>query len=143
MKALTIRQPWASQIMAGGKTVENRTWKPSEATLARLPRRIAVHSAKNYAGGIAPALMDGPRGAVLGTVEIVAVHSAWTVGNLERRCCDEPGAEHHVSIPSPGAALWHWVLRDPIRLTVPVECPGRQGLWEVPEPIERLLAGGR
>lgn len=42
MKALSIRQPWASLIMAGVKPVENRTW-PS-----KYRGRLAIHAAKAW-----------------------------------------------------------------------------------------------
>jgi len=42
MKALSIRQPWASLIMAGIKPVENRTWKTN------FRGRIWIHAGKRY-----------------------------------------------------------------------------------------------
>lgn len=40
MKALTIKQPWASLIMECGKDVENRSWSTS------FRGRVAIHSSK-------------------------------------------------------------------------------------------------
>ena len=42
MKALSIRQPWASLIIQGYKPVENRTWKSNY----RGP--LLIHAAKKY-----------------------------------------------------------------------------------------------
>lgn len=39
MKALSVKQPWASVICTGLKDVENRTWKP-----AQIPGRFLIHA---------------------------------------------------------------------------------------------------
>lgn len=39
MKALSVRQPWATLICAGIKDVENRTWKA-----AKVPGKILIHA---------------------------------------------------------------------------------------------------
>lgn len=51
MKALSIRQPWASLIAEGHKTIETRTWAPWKGYRGPL----AIHASKTvdyYAGGI-------------------------------------------------------------------------------------------
>lgn len=40
MKALTVKQPWAGLIIAGGKDIENRTWRTSYRG------RVLIHAAK-------------------------------------------------------------------------------------------------
>lgn len=37
MKVITVRQPWASAIIWGGKNIENRTWKPPKSLIEELP----------------------------------------------------------------------------------------------------------
>jgi hypothetical protein len=110
MKALTIRQPWASLIMAGIKDVENRTWTTGYRG------RLAIHAgARVEADGLAAhghllPRGDLPRGAMLGTVSLVDV------------------VENHPSVWAvPG--LWHWVLADPNLLSQPIPMSGRLGLW--------------
>lgn len=41
MRALTIRQPWASLIAQGVKTIETRSWK---APAAAIGERVAIHA---------------------------------------------------------------------------------------------------
>lgn len=81
MLALSIRQPWASLIIAAGKDIENRDWP------TRVRGRILVHAAKGctrdeFDGAMASArgilgrpvpgdLKSIPRGGFVGTVEIV------------------------------------------------------------------------
>ena len=94
MKALSIRQPWASLIMAGIKPVENRTWKTN------FRGRIWIHAGKRYDYDGEHWIMNnfkydpvtarvltaarGLRGGLLGTadlVDCVTEHpSEWFVG---------------------------------------------------------------
>ena len=71
MKALSIRQPWAELILQGRKTIELRTWTTNYRG------RLAVHAAQTVeetacqVHGLDPTTL--PRGALLGTVEVVEV----------------------------------------------------------------------
>lgn len=112
IRALTIRQPWATLIIAGIKDVENRSW----STRYRGP--LAVHAAANpdrqpaatAARAHAPDGTEFPPRLVLGVVQLVDVVSDST---------------------SMWAAdgLYHWVLADPVRFDTPVTAFGRLGLW--------------
>jgi hypothetical protein len=132
MKALTVRQPWASLILFGGKDIENREWRTD------LRGRIAIHSSARMAQADMVAACDFlrqrasrfsaekfqqeefPLGAILGTVELVdcvqASKSAWFVGRFGL------------------------VLRDPRPLVVPVFCKGALGFWDAPELREPVTA---
>ena len=109
-RALTVRQPWASLIIAGIKDVENRTWKTTyRGTLiihaGRVdPRPMAEH------GRLLPAY---PAGAIIGTVDLVGCTwgyaSPWAV-------------EGH----------WQWILENP-RACDPVPARGALSLW-APQP---------
>lgn len=136
MRALSIRQPWASLILKAGKGIENRDW----ATKVR--GRILVHAAKGmtraeHEGAIAFAVdairadprnagapntatlrelgfsfADLPRGGIVGSVEIVdcVQHSGspWFVGG------------------------YGFVLRDPRPLPF-TPWKGQLGFFDVPE----------
>lgn len=110
MRALTIRQPWASLIICGAKDVENRTW----TTRYRGP--LAVHAGHRFDQDlqvwqrrIAATVDCFPRGAVIGVVDLIDVvrdsRSRWA----------EPTS-------------YHWVLANP-RAIEPVPVRGRLGLW--------------
>jgi hypothetical protein len=115
-KALTIRQPYASLIIAGVKDVENRTWMTSH----RGP--LVIHAGRNVdrrgpqAAQAWEAVenlgLDVPTGVVLGVVELIdvieGVNSVWAIPNH-----------------------WHWVLGHPRPLAHPLPMPGRLGLWTV------------
>lgn len=131
MRALSVRQPWAWQIINQGKNVENRTrniagkyrgpvaihasLKPDQEALARLP----MH---------APEWVTARRifdyGVILGVVDLVDAHEA------EGYCIDscEPWGE-------PG--MWHLTLANPRPLPLPkqIPCRGALGLWTPPADV--------
>jgi len=113
MRALTIRQPWASLIICGEKDVENRTWT------TRYRGLLAIHAGQRFDRDLQPwqrnivaRIDDLPRGAIIGVVQLMDVvrdsSSRWA----------EPQS-------------YHWVLSEP-RPIEPVPMRGRLGLW-VPE----------
>lgn len=122
VKALTIRQPWASLIMAGIKDVENRS-RPT-----RFRGTIAVHAGQ----GVSPEgmaahghlLAQYPAGAIIGTVEITD-------------CVRDSGSEWAMD------GHWHWVLANP-RPCVPVAAEGKLSFWtprpEAWQQVESTLA---
>src|SRR5262249_47004708 len=75
---LTVRQPWASRVIAGEKVVEYRCWQ----TTYRGP--LVIHAGK-HADHDEDALL--PRACVLGIVELVQIdllkpkHYAWHLAN--------------------------------------------------------------
>jgi hypothetical protein len=78
MKALSLRQPWATLIITGRKTIEIRSWRPKKL---KLPQSIFIHASKTVDKGILKAFgmpSDLPKGALLGEalmVEIIQYHS--------------------------------------------------------------------
>ncbi len=126
MRALTIRQPYAWAIMQGEKDVENRVWNTPfrgrfwvHAGSYRWPRETDW---KDLLFGIddVPDQDELPRGAILGTVELVDVvhgyESVWA----------EPGN------------YWHWVLANPEPLAEPIlGAKGRQGWWKFDERTQQ------
>ena len=102
MKALTLRQPWASLIADGRKTIETRTWR----TRYRGP--LAIHaSARPYE--------DLPTGG------IVAV--AWLYGCRPMETTDEDAA---CIALFDGAYAWLLANVQPVPL---IPCKGMLGLW--------------
>jgi len=127
MKALSVREPWASLIVFAGKDIENRTWP----TRYRGP--LLIHAAKvstreefdaaaavvKSIGADERMLDDCPyfRGGIIGRVDIVdcvrAHTSPWFVGP------------------------WGFVLRNPQPVAF-FRCRGQLGFFNVgqePQPI--------
>jgi len=86
MKCLTVREPYASLIMAGVKTIEYRTWLPPAALIGQ---RIAIHSSQRAEpdahAELAPHGLSPRPGHVLGTVLLAGVRE----GDDEWEHCSE------------------------------------------------------
>jgi ASCH domain len=112
MKALTVRQPWASLLIAGVKDVENRTWSTGHRG------RLAIHAGRperqafaDEAWTLARKLrLDTPSGVVLGTVKVLDVVS-----------------DSRSDWASPGH--YHWVVGDAKPYARPKRATGRLGIW--------------
>lgn len=124
MKALSVRQPWASAIAWGEKSVEHRSW----STDYRGPLLI-------HASGSPFALeLDGgdtmplPYGVIIARVELVDVHP-FTAADCAAACMEEPRK---------GFA---WVFSSAQELQA-VRAKGKLHLWEWEGNLEELPVGG-
>lgn len=120
IKCLSVRQPWAWLIVAGHKSLENRTWD----TKYRGP--LLIHASArpdddpdwlcstiNYAKGIKfPAM---PLGSIVGQVNLTAV-----VTDSDDYFFDGPYA---------------FQLTDPVMFERPIPLKGKLGLYDVPWPM--------
>lgn len=138
MKALTVQQPWAWAIVAGGKAIENRStgWSYRGLLAIHAGCRIStrgqdselVKNAKwTWAvehGRVEPVLVMG---AIIGIVDLVDAHP-------DANCCRPWGesAYTHGITGRPVPAVHHLVLENP-RPMEPVPVRGQLGLWTVPE----------
>ncbi len=120
MKALTIKQPWASAIISGIKTVENRTW------YTHYTGRLLIHAgnSRDYVPvhmlPLLQALLpfeDLPYGAIIGTVNLVDVI------DMNDNLKDNPFAFGPIC----------WILKKPVEYSRPISCKGHLGLWEFME----------
>lgn len=139
MIALTIRQPFADRVIRGIKTVENR----SRSTQVR--GQFLVHAAGQMHGGIRTAEVPEvlpwtraearlPRRAVVGAVQLVDVHNAETCGE---DCLAGGGLHASDARRNDMRAMFHWVLRDPIRFVTEIpRVNGALGFWA---PDARVL----
>lgn len=106
--ALTVRQPWASLIIAGIKDVENRG-KPTSrrgtilihAGLGTSPEGMRDH------GGLLPGY---PAGVIIGAVDIIG-------------CVRDSRSEWAMD------GCWHWLLANP-RACDPVPAGGALSFWK-------------
>lgn len=135
MRALTVRQPWATAIVHLGKSPENRT----RNIVGDHRGTIAIHASKGLdEAGFYDPLIAGPLpgylaqhadvvdpfglGKVIGVADLVSVHHDSDHG--PPRC--SPWAQR---------GLWHLQLTNPRALTVPVPCRGALGLWTLPVEV--------
>jgi hypothetical protein len=119
LRALSIRQPWASLILSGAKRIENRS-RPTH-----FRGRVFIHASLSQADRefFSAGFDTLPRGAIIGSVEIIDCKPLSEVAN-------EPYAE----------GPWCWILAD-ARAIDPVPCKGMLSFWQVPaEVLKRIGA---
>jgi hypothetical protein len=128
MKALSVCQPWAWAIVAGLKTVENR----SRPTRHRGPLVVHASKSRRYLQGDYADLLPGlppweelDYGALIGVVEVVGCVPLTEVGG-------DPFA----------SGPWCWLLSQaqPIR---PVPFKGHVSLFDTPDDLLERTACGR
>lgn len=117
MKAISVRQPWASLIVQDIKPIENRTWKTNYRG------RVLVHAplkVEDVAFSLEQLDMIGgaqfpyplPVSAIIGSVEIVdCIKDSKSIWAMK---------DH-----------WHWVLANPIKFKEPIlNVKGKLSFWE-------------
>lgn len=136
MKALSIKQPWASLIAHGIKPIENRTWKTSYRgpiyIHASAPKKFNVQMTDAQTIAALPVMktaFDGtmPFGAIIGEVNIVDCvinhHSIWAEGTFYP--IDE--SEGYMNVKP----IYNWVLENAILYNDPIfDVKGKLSLWE-------------
>ena len=114
MKALSVRQPWASLIAQGRKTIEIRSW------LTRHRGPLAIVASKGLSReGVAKYDIREPRGVVVCVVDLVDVR-LWQAGDDARALSD-------------GTGCYSWELRV-LYQTQCVPQLGKLSLFEIPTP---------
>ncbi len=119
---LTLWRPWDWAVLYAGKDVENRDWQPWPRLLGR---HIAIHSGLTWdtagardlrqMGYAVPEPEDWPGGLIRGVVRLAGTAkehwSEWFAGPIG------------------------WLIGDPVILSSPVPCRGREKLWRLPRPV--------
>ena len=121
MLALSVRQPWASLIAWGEKTVEVRSWR----TAYRGPLLIYASGRDVDADGL---LL--PAGYLIARCELVDVRPL-TTADLESACMEE----------LPDGPCFAWVLADAAEVE-PRPAKGKLHLWEAGEAPPALEGAG-
>lgn len=139
MKAITLHQARAWQIMHGDKRVENRTWRPNSRFIGQ---RIAIHAGSNAGHRDVQAYVrarhrNAPGGkwptGIVGTVKVTGiVHKDPRTGRVTYE-----GASDFRSRLKVRAAMrsphfhgpYGWILDDARPLQVPIEHNGKLQLW--------------
>ena len=137
MKALSVKQPWASVICSGMKDVENRLWQASEA-----PGRILIHATKAKVPSNWDVMPDEMYSAVKNArmMGILPEYSEMPYGSLI-------GYVDCYKIVSDSDSFWaqpdsfHWCLRDAYLFDEPIpRIKGVRGhLFDVPGIDENNL----
>lgn len=105
MKALCIKQPWASMIKCGEKTIETRTWK------TKYRGDLLIIASKN------PAISGLPSGEAIAIVKL-------------RDCRPMKKTDENAACCDIYDNAYSWILTD-IRPIKPYKVKGRLGLFEI------------
>lgn len=120
MKTIVLRQPWASLVAEGKKTIELRTW----STKHRGPLLIVAGRGVDRADARRLDRYNDPAGVTLCTVDLVDVREA-VARDSKHTLCDVAANE------------FAWVLANP-RPVKRVSIVGRLGLYEVELSVDEL-----
>ena len=120
MLTLSVRQPWASLIAWGDKTIEHRSW----STTYRGPLLIHASAHQFVADDGEGERLLLPYSVIVARVELV------TVREFLNSDCKAAGMGEFV----PGFA---WVLAHPVQL-VPVHAKGKLHLWDFGGEVREL-----
>ena len=125
MKAITIKQPWASLIVHGIKEIENRTWRTN------FRGRVLIHSSAK--GDIAKfgCLQPNQRLKVLNTpmscIDFNDLPFGSIIGSVEIVDC----VQNYPSIWA-DKGVYNWILANPVLFPEPISAKGKLSFWEYP-----------
>lgn len=146
MKCISLWQPWASAIMCGAKKIETRSWPAPDSIIGQ---RIGIHAAKRLVLHELDEFIDSPAWIeVFRHIEPFEGDRINIMTRMKIRCNMPRGVVLGTAIVStalpteqlqgdafgdftPGR--WGWVLRDVRRFKTPIECVGRQGIFNIPD----------
>ncbi|MFD0366314.1 ASCH domain-containing protein [Nocardia sp. GCM10030253] len=130
LRVLSVRRPWANLIVAGRKTVENRSWSTAYRG------RLVIHAGRTWVPAAAELsrtlgitgfdAANGSPGGFLGTVEVLDVHPAAS-------CCAPWGFQD--------PDTFHWVLGGAQPFDEPIPGLGRLGLYRAPDHLLDVVLG--
>ena len=142
MKAITIKQPWASLIVEGIKDIENRTWKCPQKYIGQ---RVLIHASASKTLDHTPldeiyseqqlsdllsrfteyelCKREYPHGAIIGSVEIVDC-----VINHPSIWAEKTPLDRQLE----NICIWNWILAYPTEFPEPIPCKGKLSFWDYP-----------
>lgn len=145
MKALSIKQPWASLISHGIKNIENRTWKThfrgkiyihSSADKKQYPLFTREQNNAMYNYNLGPVTQPKIVSAIIGEVEIIDCvinhQSIWAEKTEVIGKTIEGDSLYR------GQIIYNWVLANPILYDKPIlNVKGKLSFWEFEKPVRK------
>lgn len=147
MKAISIKQPWASLIVHGIKDIENRTWKCPEKYIGQ---RVLVHASGKplQCIGFLDSILKNEHisalpkdkefeaygfevGAIIGSVKIVGCtvnHSSIWAEKTPDYVTGTPADVH--KFVTGEKVIYNWILAEPILFEVPIPAKGKLSFWD-------------
>lgn len=121
IKALTVKQPWASLIVAGIKNIENRTWR------TKLRGKIYVHAGADYPY---VDLTDEQEDPIRGDLRYNFIKRRFPISAIIGEIDVIDCVQNHPSVWAE-QGVWNWVLANPVKYDQPIlNVKGKLSLWE-------------
>lgn len=153
LKAVTVAYPWAAAFTV--KQAENRTWRPPRNVVGGF---LALHAGKlptskdrqlqaaheiQFIGSMRGTEID-PTSIPVGCVFAVARVLGWaSMTSADDYTWDAPNLDPDevARILKSGWAFGPqvWLLSKAIWLPEPISCKGAQGLWNLPDQVQRAV----
>lgn len=144
MKALSIKQPWASLIAHGIKDIENRNWKTN------FRGTVLIHAASKQVSNI-PSIFTDEQWKDMGEdARVAMVLNSWNnsaiIGKVDIVDCviNHPSIWAEKSIPqhsgffdvSRNKPIYNWVLENPVLFPEPIlGVRGKLSFWDYPNIV--------
>jgi hypothetical protein len=122
MKAITVKQPWASLIVNGIKDIENRTW------LTKFRGRVLIHAAKKEFNFTNELTSEYQR-EFISNIKKPYVNG-FIIGSVDIVDCVK--SKDNKSTLWGNMYCYHWILEHPIKFSNPIPAKGRLLFWDYP-----------
>ena len=129
MKAITIKQPWASLIVHGIKDIENRTWSCPDKYIRQ---RVLIHSSGCHGKKFEINLTDEQMEQAFSLISETSTSGKWAFGEIIGSVEIVDCVQNHPSIWAE-KGVYNWVLANPILYANPIEnVKGKLSFWDYP-----------
>ena len=126
MKAISIKQPWASLIVHGIKDIENRTWRTNYWG------RVLIHAAGCHGRKFSVDLTDAQAKVAFGVIAKETMFGNMPFGSIIGSVEIVDCVQNHPSIWAK-QGVWNWVLANPILYEEAIEnVKGKLSFWDYP-----------
>jgi|GEM_PF-3047675 len=145
IRILSIRQPFADEIIFGDKWNEIRSWQtPYRGPLYIHASRWAGSKSQGSSG-------NGATSAIIGRVNLVDCRSEDEMCAVEdhlvrgRKLAKSLKSLAEFLKPFPkvswqnGIGEWNWILTEPVALVKPITIPGKLNVWKASFPADKLI----
>ncbi|WP_195654108.1 ASCH domain-containing protein [Bacteroides sp. 1001136B_160425_E2] len=124
MKAITIKQPWASLIVHGIKDIENRSWRTN------FRGRVLIHASGSHGRKFSVDLTDAQTKAAFAAIAKETMFGNMPFGSIIGSVEIVDCVLNHPSIWA-DKGIYNWVLANPILFEKPFEnVKGKLSFWD-------------
>ena len=126
MKAISIKQPWASLIAHGIKDIENRSWSCPKKYIGQ---RVLIHASsskriRTWTFAQDDVLQKNP------SIRYDCVYGGFPKGAIIGSVVISDCVQNHPSVWAE-KGVWNWVLKDAILFDKPIrDVKGKLSFWE-------------